>query len=375
MLEFQRWVALCSILFLIGCATQPTNKDATHYVYAKPNNVRITASDGVNWTKVMYDRTGASDMHDERTFPIKFNNALTNKDFLITVRVEWQSFDDKQEYMFNLRGGVNTAQRVSPPISNKKYVQYLASSMSGIEKSEFICRNKAHDMFPNENQYNECVEYEKAEIAKIKKLETDKAEQKNFEDKLASKEGGICSKKLKSIENKENFYRCHEEEVRKSEAQKRFTEASNTEEGKFCLKNNKSDNESFWRCFNEKTTESKNIAADEIARQCVQIGFEYQSSQYRDCYLKLKIHTEQIASWQKLQNVLPKQQPNVIVQQNNSAAEVGALLDIAQRGLDTMSGANVPKSYLIPPPPPMQIITPRGNSVNCSMMGAALRCR
>ena len=97
----RRLIALLFIFTIVGCSTQPKNKNATHYVYAKPNNVRITASDGVNWTKVIYDRSGAIDLHDEKIFPVTFPNAQTDKNFLITMRVEWDSFDEKREYTFN----------------------------------------------------------------------------------------------------------------------------------------------------------------------------------------------------------------------------------------------------------------------------------
>ena len=104
--------------------------------------------------------------------------------------------------------------------------------------------------------------------------------------------------------------------------------------------------------------------------------------------MKLKLHTEQIAEWRKLQTALqnqisqqsPTQSGNVnyggSAVSNANSGQVEALLGIAQRGFDMASGQNRPTpNFLPPPPPPMQIITPRGNSYSCSMMGAAMRCR
>ena len=57
-----------------------------------------------------------------------------------------------------------------------------------------------------------------------------------------------------------------------------------------------------------KKTELANLLKrDYIARQCVEIGFDISSPPYKDCYLKLKLHTEQIAEWRKLQTALQNQ--------------------------------------------------------------------
>ena len=49
-------------------------------------------------------------------------------------------------------------------------------------------------------------------------------------------------------------------------------------------------------------------------------------------------------------------------------------LDMARRGFDSAYGTSA-RPVLQPPPPPARIVTPMGNSYNCSMMGASLRWR
>jgi hypothetical protein len=242
---------------------------------------------------------------------------------------------------------------------------------------------------------------------------------KKFLKAIATKEGELCSRKSK-IDNA-NFWSCHEKNVAETNAkkvaeelklaeQKKFSNALLSNEGSLCYKKFKVNNASFWNCFDKNLDESmaklkeqeeiKNkdqlkkielanlLRRDDIARQCVEIGFEVDSATYKDCYLKLKLHSEQIAEWQKLrialQNQVSQTTPNrqLDVRPGNSVTpevnyeQAAALLGIAQSGLDFAAGRNRPAPMLLPPPPPpMQIITPRGNSYNCSMVGAAMRCR
>ncbi len=258
--------------------------------------------------------------------------------------------------------------------------------------------------------YDECMTFFKKEAERFAFLEKEKKLQFEYEKKLATNEGALCSTKFKSSSFTDEFNKCYDNELAKTASRKKFSDAVASTEGSLCSTRFKVDNANFWSCFDKnlaesnakkkqqeaiefeekmKKTELANLLKrDEIARQCVEIGFEISSPPYKECYLKLKLHTEQIAEWRKLQTALqnqtiqqsPTQSGNVnygsSAASNVNSGQVEALLGIAQRGLDMASGQNRPAPTFLPmPPPPMQIITPRGNSYTCSMMGAAMRCR
>lgn len=88
--------------------------------------------------------------------------------------------------------------------------------------------------------------------------------------------------------------------------------------------------------YNVKKNEFANfLKSDDIARQCIEIGFEISTPPYRDCYLKLKLHTEQILEWQKLQASLQSQINEISQTQSNrlkseSAVDSGVNYDQAE---------------------------------------------
>jgi hypothetical protein len=284
----------------------------------------------------------------------------------------------------------------------------LAFEEKKATKEGAFCAGK-HNSRYIDDEFTKCYEDELVKTAS----------QQKYLDAIATKEGGSCSVRFK-VDNK-HFWTCYDKNVAEFNAKKvaeesrlialkKFSDAVATNEGEQCKKKFKIDGNEFWRCFEKtvaevmlkqkqqeatefeeklKKTELANLLKrDDIARQCVEIGFEISSPPYKECYLKLKLHTEQIAEWRKLQTALqnqtsqqsPTQSGNVnyggSAASNVNSGQVEALLGIAQRGLDMASGQNRPAPTFLPmPPPPMQIITPRGNSYNCSMMGATMRCR
>jgi hypothetical protein len=168
----------------------------------------------------------------------------------------------------------------------------------------------------------------------------------------------------------------------------KYLAALSTDEGAFCKKEILFDSPLFWECINKRRELFALMKVDLVAKECINIGFEYATNAYKDCYLKLKLHTEQIVEWRKIEIALQNQKNQSSPSQSNnfrpeSSVTAGVnyeqaetLLGIAQRSLEFSAGQNRPAPRLLtPPPPPMQIITPRGNSYNCSMMGAAMRCR
>lgn len=249
------------------------------------------------------------------------------------------------------------------------------------------------------------------EIAEEKILEKNINE---FNVKLATKEGSVCASKTQSTSSNEIFEKCFKDKLEYSASLKKYNDAVSTKEGINCSKKFKIDNSKFWNCYEKNVAETNNknqqiidkeneaqrkkiefanfLKSDDIARQCIEIGFEISTPPYRDCYLKLKLHTEQILEWQKLQASLQSQINEMSQNQSNrlkseSAVDSSvnydqaeALLGIAQRSFDMASGRNRSASPTIPlmplpMPRPQRIITPQGNSYNCSMMGAAMRCR
>lgn len=374
-----------------------------HDVYAKPENVsvKVVYPEG-KWEKNLYDNSKAVPKNEQ----VKVGIVLeliegTSKLFHIVVR--WEDLDEELTYPINVVAGQNTKMEVSPPKMSSKYLELQLGLLQEKDKPDFICKNGMH---PVQKKYDECIAFLSEEAIKLAQQEKLKQEQIEFNEKLASKEGVFCTSKLRRTHTKDEFTTCHAAEVLKSIAAKKFTDAVATNEGEQCKRKFRIDGSEFWKCFEKtvaevkqkqkeleekefeerrkKTELAKLLQRDDIARQCVEIGFEIGTSTYKDCYLKLKLHTEQIAEWRRLQtalqnqsNALSSNQPSYGVQNNsaNNLDEAARLLEIAQRGFNAASRLPNVAPMMQPPPPPMQIITPRGNSYNCSMMGAALRCR
>jgi len=378
-----------------------------HDVLATPGNVIVKQilSDGKT-EKVIYDESKKAQTNIQVRFPLVMN-LIEGTSKIVNVVVRWEDLDAEVTYPVNLVAGHYSKMEVSPPKTSIKYLEFQLSLLTEKDKPDFICKNGMH---PVQKKYDECIAFLGEEVIKLAQQEKLKQEQIELNEKLASKEGFFCTNKLRKTHTKDEFTTCHAAESLKSIAAKKFADAVATVEGEQCKKKFRFDGNEFWRCFERTVAEVKQkqkeledkefeerkkktdlanlLQRDDIARQCVEIGFEIGTSTYKDCYLKLKLHTEQIAEWRKLQTALQNQRiqpsPNQSgnVNYGGSAApnvnydQVDALLGIAQRGLDIASGQNRPAPNFLPmPPPPMQIITPRGNSYTCSMMGATMRCR
>jgi hypothetical protein len=349
---------------------------------------------------IYYDNSNSNPGIKDREIPIKFTSYnLSPWKFDVVVR--WDAFDAEVRYTVEMNPGVNNERRVTPPISSKKYADYQLSLLSDHEKPNFVCKNQLN---PNFQDYNECLafyEREKVRVAEEKRLAQIENE---FRDLMNTKEGFFCISRLKKSHSREEFWLCHAAEVAKTEKERKYLDASATADGQHCTKRSKRDDKTFWECYEKKVAETEKqrrdaqekelqaaikkaelaslLRKDDIARQCVEIGFEIGSDTYKDCYLKLKVHTEQVAAWRKLQVTLESQQavarspvPTYVPQGSNDAEEAARLLELAQRGLNFAAGTRQSVAPIQSPPPPLQIITPRGSSYTCAMMGAALRCR
>jgi hypothetical protein len=384
------------------------NIKTKHTIYLKPNNAVITLKEASGkWETEIYNNKNLDVIQPQqiRSIPVTFN-LLSNTSQIVNFKVKWDKFDEEKTYNIKILAGVESESTAYINDSNSKYLDYQLGLLPENKKTEFICINGMHEIH---KPYDECMTFFKKEADRFALLEKEKKLQLEYEKKLATIEGALCLTKFKSSSFSDEFNKCYDIELVKTASRQKFLDAVASPEGSLCSTRFKVDNANFWSCFNKnlaesnakkkqqeavefeeklKKTELANLLKrDDIARQCVEIGFDISSPPYKDCYLKLKLHTEQIAEWRKLQTALQNQRtqssPNQSGNVNYGSAapnvnydQVDALLGIAQRGLDIASGQNRPAPNFLPmPPPPMQIITPRGNSYNCSMMGATMRCR
>ena len=385
------------------------NTKTKHTIHLKPDNAVINLKESTGlWETVIYDNQNPQiiQFSNKKSIPITFN-VFSNTSQIVNFTVKWGKFNEEKIYSVKIEAGVESESTAYINDSNPKYLDYQLALLPENKKTEFICINGMHEIHKS---YDECMTFFKKEAVRFALLENEKKLQLEYEKKLATNEGALCATKFKSSSFTDEFNKCYENELVKTASRKKFIDAVASPEGSLCSTKFKVDNANFWSCFDKnlaesnakkkqqeaiefedklKKTELANLLKrDDIARQCVEIGFEISSPPYKECYLKLNLHTEQIAEWRKLQTALqnqisqqsPTQSGNVnyggSAVSNANSGQVEALLGIAQRGFDMASGQNRPTpNFLPPPPPPMQIITPRGNSYSCSMMGAAMRCR
>jgi hypothetical protein len=349
---------------------------AMHQVHAYPNNVTVMIPQSDGTRRTIHDNSKSTNWNSTQSFNLEID-ALTSDPMVAKVVVRWNDFDFEVEYEAQLIKGLTTEKNVSPTTSSK-FLEWKSTTMLGQDRVNFICTNGLHTIH---KEFDKCIEYERSAQLEIEKLRKQEALLREIEEKLGTREGIECKSKIneKNKERQEAFLACVVDAGNRNVAAMKYAEASKSEEGAFCNKITKKDNAEFWKCYEERLSISKLIKADEVASQCASIGFEYASAAYKDCYLKLKMHTEQIGEWRRLQESLNNQTANrqpIVVQQSQSTNidDSAKYLDIAQRAFNSMgSGGGI--SPLSPPPPPVRIVTPIGNSYNCSMMGAALRCR
>jgi hypothetical protein len=385
------------------------NVKTKHTINLKPDNAVIILKEATGkWETEIYNNNNSEVIQSEKinSIPVTFN-VLSNTSQLVNFTIKWGKFNEEKNYSVKIEAGVESESTAYINNSNSKYLDYQLGLLPENKKTEFICINGMHEVHKS---YDECTAFFKKEADRLALLEKEKKLQLEYEKKLATNEGALCSVKFKSTTFTDEFNKCYDNELVKTASRKKFADAVASPEGSLCSTRFKFDNANFWSCFDKnlaesnakkkqqeaiefeeklKKTELANLLKrDDIARQCVEIGFEMSSPPYKECYLKLKLHTEQIAEWRKLQTALQNQTSQQSQTQSGSvnyggsaspnanSGQVEALLGIAQRGLDVASGQNRPAPTFLPmPPPPMQIITPRGNSYSCSMMGASMRCR
>jgi len=348
------------------------NLRASHTISVNPGNVIINMSDKTfNIEKQLIDDSKSTPNLRKTEFTFLVQKGEVRK---VNISIKWLDFDDEINYVLDLQGGVNSEKTVEPSKKSRKYLLHLAKKLNGVERVEFLCKN---ELISNYKNIQLCIDTEIAEFNQQQQVEKEKQYQKSIQSMLDTKEGVSCEKKFKGIESRDAFLKCFRDAYAKSNADKKFAEASSSKDGATCLKKSPTDSPAFWKCFDENVATSEKIKKDDIAQQCISIGFEYQSKDYGDCYLKLKIHTEQIAQWKKMQNAIESQSNLNVITNKPTADQADSVernLDLARRGFESAYGSRAP-ALLQPPPPPVRIITPIGNSYNCSMMGAALRCR
>lgn len=403
----------------------------SHIITANPGNVIVSMVDKTfNIDKKLIDDSKkTSNLRKTRlTFLAQPEEARQ-----INISVKWLDFDEEVNYVLDLQGGVHSEKTVEPSKESRKYMLHLASKLNGVERVEFLCKNELLSEYKNnqicitkemsilnrqqqvekENEYKNLIqsmleskegaacakkfngyknkdsflscyasaqekieELKRQELLAQIKLENEKKYLWSIQPMTSTSEGTVCLKKFNGMKNRDAFESCYRDAAAKSEAQKKFTDASNSKEGAICLKKSVKDNDVFWNCYQGLVATADKLKNDDIAQQCIKIGFEYQTKEYSDCYLKLKIHTEQIVEWKKIQSSIESQRYSGgnPISNGGQTDSVERNLEIARRGFDSAYGASA-RPVLQPPPPPARIVTPMGNSYNCSMMGASLRCR
>ncbi len=393
---------------------------STHTIYASPHNAKISVIDELTKIeKIVYDNSRSNTRENGIAFPIDFN---TQKEFYhpFLIKVTWDQFDYTHTYKVNILAGLNSQAAAIPSETSRKYSLYRASSLSGREKIQFMCDRGLYEEYSSPK---DCLQ---AEIAKIERAERDEIELKakqelelklatpggqacqsklrgeiinpqfikcieiftieqqaklELKSKLATPEGQACKSKLRGEVINPPFLECMATEKKNLEEKQKYAEALGSKEGKQCSVIQKNSLIPFWSCYEEQLKITQEISRDDMAKECVSIGFEYGTSPYRECYLKLKIHSEQIAEWRRLESAIksqPRASTTVVPSTTSSedrSGDTARLLEIANDSINSAFGSNRPRTALTPPPPPTRIITPRGNSYTCSMMGAAMRCR
>jgi hypothetical protein len=354
--------------------------EARHTIHAYPNNVKIFFINDDGSKRELYNNSASKDWDRMASFPLTLN-LLTNEPKIINTIIRWDDFDHEIKYNFTMIKRQTTEEKVLPEASERFHF-WKSNTLSGSEKIKYICEKGMHSTHKDPNK---CIEYETALQADREKIAKEIALQKEVSEKLQTDEGSRCKGKInpKRTDRYEEFFECFVNEQKKKQSAVKYANALKTKEGQYCAATQKRDNAEFWKCHEERLEISKIISNDQVAGQCISIGFEYGGKDYKDCYLKLKIHIEQIAAWKKLQESLESRKNEQVARAplgsndatKNDLDQAARYLDLAQRGFESAAGGSRLVQPTTLPPPPVRIITPRGSSYNCSMMGAALRCR
>jgi hypothetical protein len=121
----------------------------------------------------------------------------------------------------------------------------------------------------------------------------------------------------------------------------------------------------------------KNLSQE--GRQCIEIGFVYNSAEFSNCQIQLRQLASQEQHYKTQHETYNQQLQLQQKQQNLYEAEI--LFGIADRAFNYGSN-NSSNSVIInqpprtlSPPSPLRLRLPSGNNVNCSYVGATYSCR
>ena len=326
---------------------------------------------------------------------IVVGNESVYDDFL----VRWPEYDSEIRIRAKFQNEKLNLTKLSPPEDSQKWLKAQADKLSNQPERQidFICRKKLRP-FPRD--YDDCVSAEIVERravveAKLKERQLKEKEQRlnlineEVRSSLLRPELKICQSHILIgvEEGYAKFKECIAKETEIKAAEEKYFTALSSDEGRLCQKDFKEDGAAFWNCFSRRMELTMLKKKDVVARECLGIGFELGSNGYKDCYLKLKIHLEQMAQWNRLQNGNLDSSAAKIPAAPPSAKSSGsvdgpdnseAYFDLARRALQLSDRSNRQSSssgIFAAPPPPVRINTPNGNSFNCRMMGATFNCR
>jgi hypothetical protein len=326
---------------------------------------------------------------------IVVGNEPVYDDFLI----RWPEYDSEIRIRAKFQNENLNITNLSPPEDSQKWLRAQVDKLSNQPERQidFICKKKLRP-FPRD--YHDCVSAEIVERrafaeAKLKEQQLKEKERRlnlineEVSNLLLKPELKVCQIHiLKGIEGGyTKFKECIAKEEEIKAAKEKYLNALSSDEGRLCQKDFKEDGAEFWNCFSRRLELTTLKKKDVVARECLEIGFELGSNGYKDCYLKLKIHLEQIAQWNRLQNGSLGSSAAQIPAAPPSAKSSGsvdgpdnseAYFDLARRALEFSNRSNRQSPIsgtLAAPPPPVRINTPNGNSFTCRMMGAAVNCR
>jgi hypothetical protein len=313
--------------------------------------------------------------------------------------VRWPEYDSEIRIHAKFQNEKLNLTKLSPPEDSQKWLKAQADKLNNQPERQidFICKKKLR---PVPRDYDDCVSAETAERKAVVEARIKEQQLKEKEQRLSSIKKEINNSQLRpelkicrdhiAIGIEEGYTKFKECIVKQTEikaAKEKYLTALSSDEGRLCQKDFKEDGTAFWNCFSRRMELTMLKKKDVVARECLGIGFELGSNGYMDCYLKLKIHLEQMAQWNRLQNGnldsnianIPAAPPSA----KSSGSVDGpdnseAYFDLARSALQLSDRSNrqsTSSRTLSAPPPPVRINTPNGNSFNCRMMGATFNCR
>jgi len=414
----------------------PKNTGVINFNVIDPTNITLLSEEGKivsksfnkptrAWHKLIYEPENIEVFHVSDNVSLKtvkincinrifecniFTTVITNKPISNLFLIRFPEYDFEYKVSLEFQKGVTKSTEIRQPKDSPLWLNSQVKNLAYQPEAQikFICTN---NLRPLQSNYDDCVHAERAERLILKETQRREELAKQRMDRINIIENDIkrslvipefkmCESNLRFFSNAVNsgeeeyekiyskFKDCTTQQTEIKNRKDKYLAALSTDEGAFCKKEILFDSPLFWECINKRRELFALMKVDLVAKECINIGFEYATNAYKDCYLKLKLHTEQIVEWRKIEIALQNQKNQSSPSQSNNFRpessvtpginyeQAETLLGIAQRSLEFSVGQNRPAPRLLPPPPPpMQIITPRGNSYNCSMMGSAMRCR